>query len=128
VAYSEALAERIRDVLGPREDLREQKMFGGLAFMVGGHMAVGIVGDELMLRLGEEGAEALLGDEHVRPMDFTGRPMKGFVYVGPAATRDARALRKWVAEGVAYARSLPPAARRARRPRPGQRVARARRA
>ena len=111
MAYSEALAERIRDVLGPREDLREQKMFGGLAFMVGGHMAVGIVGDELMLRLGEEGAEALLGDEHVRPMDFTGRPMKGFVFVAPAGIGSEAALERYVGRALAFNATLPPKGR-----------------
>jgi len=74
MAYDDELADRIRDALSHRDDVEERKMFGGLAFMVAGHMAVGIVGAELMVRLGQERAAAALAEEHVRPMDFTGRP------------------------------------------------------
>ena len=111
MAYDETLAARIRDVFGPRTDLREQKMFGGLAFMVGGHMAVGIVGDELMLRLGEEGAETVLGEPHVRPMDFTGRPMTGFVFVAPEGTATDAALKGYVERALAFNSALPPKGR-----------------
>jgi TfoX/Sxy family transcriptional regulator of competence genes len=85
----------------------ERKMFGGLAFLVAGNMACGIVGDDLMLRLGEEGADAALDEPHTRPMDFTGRPMKSMVYVAPAGLAREQELRAWVDRGVAYARSLP---------------------
>ena len=107
MAYDEKLADRVRDVLAGEDGVTERKMFGGLAFMVGGHMACGIVGDDLMLRLGAEGAEQALEHAHVRPMDFTGRPMTGMVYVGPAGVRGG-ALRTWVGRAVAFARSLPP--------------------
>jgi len=107
MAYDEQLAARIRDVLVEEDAVREQKMFGGIAFMVGGHMACGIVGDDLMLRLGAEGAEEALKRPAVRQMDFTGRPMTGMVYVEPAGVRGV-ALRNWVEKAVAYARSLPP--------------------
>ncbi len=106
MAYDERLADRVRDVLDVREGVTERKMFGGLAFMVCCHMACGIVGDELMLRLGAEGAESALERPHVRPMDFTGRPMKGMVFVGPGGLRGA-ALSRWVGRAVGFVESLP---------------------
>ena len=84
MAYDEALAERTRDALTGRESVSERKMFGGLAFMVGGNMACGVIGEDLMVRLEAEDAERALSEKHTRPMDFTGRPMKGFLYVAPA--------------------------------------------
>jgi TfoX/Sxy family transcriptional regulator of competence genes len=107
MAYDEQLAARIRDVLVGADGVREQKMFGGIAFMVAGHMVCGIVGDDLMLRLGPAGAEDALKRPTVRQMDFTGRPMTGMVYVEPAGVRGV-ALRNWVEKAVAYTRSLPP--------------------
>jgi TfoX/Sxy family transcriptional regulator of competence genes len=83
-------------------------MFGGLAFMVAGHMACGIVGDDLMLRLGEDDADAALDEPHTRPMDFTGKPMKSMVYVAPAGTETDPALVAWVKRATAHARTLPP--------------------
>ncbi len=107
MAYDERLADRVRDVLEGDPGVGERKMFGGIAFMVDGHMACGVAGDELMLRLGAEGAEAALRRRHVRPMDFTGRPMKGMVFVAPQGLRGA-ALRRWVEAAAAFARTLPP--------------------
>jgi TfoX/Sxy family transcriptional regulator of competence genes len=107
MAYDEKLADRIRDVLDGAPDVSERKMFGGIAFMVNGHMACGIVRDDLMLRLGAEGAEEALRKEHVREMDFTGRPMTGMVYVAPEGQRGV-ALRNWVERAAGYARALPP--------------------
>jgi TfoX/Sxy family transcriptional regulator of competence genes len=107
MAYDEKLADRIRDVLAGEEGVTERKMFGGIAYMVNGNMACGIVRDDLMLRLGAEAAEKALDRPHVRQMDFTGRPMTGMVYVGPAGVRGV-ALRNWVAKAVTFARSLPP--------------------
>ena len=115
MAYSEALADRMRDALGGRRDVEERKMFGGVAFMVGGHMCVGIVGDTLMVRLAAEDAVALLARPHVRPMDFTGRPMKGFLYVDPPGIRTARQLAGWIERAVACAGTLPPKKPRVRR-------------
>ena len=109
MAYDETLAERVRHALSAEAGVTEREMFGGLALMVDGHMACGIVGDELMLRLGPEGADVALERPHVRPMDFTGRPMTGMVYVEPAGIRGV-ALRNWVGKAVAHARSLPPKA------------------
>jgi TfoX/Sxy family transcriptional regulator of competence genes len=113
MAYDEQLAERIRDIVAGVEGVAERKMFGGLAVLVNGHMACGIVGDDLMLRLGAEGADEALERPHVRQMDFTGRPLTGMVYVSPAGLRGA-ALRGWVELAVAYASSLPPKASRRR--------------
>ena len=84
MAYDERLADRIRAVLADQPDRSERKMFGGLAFMIAGNMACGIVGDDLMLRLGEEGADGALDEPDTRPMDFTGRPLKSMVYVAHA--------------------------------------------
>jgi hypothetical protein len=106
MAYDEALAERVRAELSG-EDVTERKMFGGLAFMVRGHMCCGIVGDELMLRLGADGAERALVHDHVRPMDFTGRPMKGMVFVSIEGLRGG-ALGRWVTSAVEFVGSLPP--------------------
>ena len=83
-------------------------MFGGLAFLVGGHMACGIVGTDLMLRLGEAGADAALDHPHVRPMDFTGRPIRTMVYVARQGIVADSALRRWVERAVEYVRALPP--------------------
>lgn len=107
MAYDEQLAARIRDVLAGEEGVTERKMFGGLAVMVDEHMACGVVGNDLMLRMGEDGSKRALERAHVRPMDFTGRPLKGMVYVSPEGLR-GRALRSWVEKAVAYARALPP--------------------
>lgn len=108
MAYDEALADRVRTVLADRGGVVERKMFGGLAFMVDGHMACGLVGDELMLRLGPDGAEAALEKSHVRPMDFTGRPMSGMVYVSQAGLPDETALSDWVGRSLAFVATLPP--------------------
>ena len=107
MAYDGKLADRVRDVLETEDGVTERKMFGGLAFMVRGHMACGIVGNDLMLRLGAESAEKALERPHVRPMDFTGKPMSGMVYVGPDGLQGA-ALRRWVAKSVALVETLPP--------------------
>jgi TfoX/Sxy family transcriptional regulator of competence genes len=115
MAYSEALADRIRDALGGRRDVEERKMFGGIAFMVGGHMCVGIVDRSLMVRLAAEDAVTLLARPHVRPMDFTGRPMKGFLYVDPPGLTTSRQLTGWIARAVAFGATLPPKKPRARR-------------
>ena len=108
MAYDEGLAERIRDALAGVPEVSERKMFGGIAFMVGGNMAVGVIGTDLMARLGDAGATAALAEEHVRPMDFTGRVSKNMVYVGEQAIADDAALRDWVARCVERAESLPP--------------------
>ena len=99
MAYDEELAERIRGVLRGRAGVEERKMFGGLAFLLGGRMFCGIVKSDLMVRVGPERHEEALKLPHVRPMDFTGRPSRGMVFVAPAALR-SEALRRWVERGV----------------------------
>lgn len=106
--YSEELATRVKEILLEHGDVDERKMFGGIAFMVKGYMCCGIANDDLMLRLGEEGAEVALKDEHVRPMDFTGRPMKGHVFAAPAGLRTEPDLRRHVEAALEFVASLPP--------------------
>jgi TfoX/Sxy family transcriptional regulator of competence genes len=108
VAYDEALAARVRDLLAPREELSEREMFGGIAFMLSGNMAVGVIGDDLMVRLGKDDAERALAEAHVRPMDFTGKPMKTTVYVDPNGTAGDAELASWVDAGADFAALLPP--------------------
>jgi TfoX/Sxy family transcriptional regulator of competence genes len=108
VAYDQALADRVREVLAPRAELTEREMFGGIAFMVAGNMAVGILGEDLMVRLGRDDAERALAEPHVRPMDFTGRPMKTTVYVDADGTASDADLAGWVDAGADFAASLPP--------------------
>ncbi len=107
MAYDEGLAERIRGILNDRRDVSEKKMFGGIAFMIRGHMSVGIVKNDLMVRVGPETYDDLVRRPHARPMDFTGRPMKGFVYAASAGLDEDEDLERWVGHGLRYAVSLP---------------------
>ncbi|MGH2653170.1 MAG: TfoX/Sxy family protein [Actinomycetota bacterium] len=108
MAYSERLASRVREILDEGGDVDERKMFGGLAFMVNGHMCCGVIREDLMLRLGTDGTEQALKEPHVRPMDFTGRPLKGFVFVGPGALRTEARLRHWLRLARDFVDQLPP--------------------
>ena len=107
MAYDEGLAERIRSVLDEQPGVSERRMFGGVAFLVKGHMSVGIVQDKLMVRVGPESYDRVLRERHARRMDFTGRPMKGFVYVVPEGHESDASLEHWVNLGVSYVTSLP---------------------
>lgn len=111
MAFDEALADRVREVLAARSELSERKMFGGIAFMLDGNMAVGIVGDDLMVRLDPADAEQALAEPHTRPMDFTGKPMKNMVYVDAEGTASDESLASWVEAGADFASSLPPKSR-----------------
>lgn len=109
MAYDDTVANRVREALASADaDPVEKKMFGGLAFMVRGHMTVGIVGDELMVRVGKDAHEEALAQPHTREMDFTGKPMTGMVYVGPEGFADYTDLRDWVQRGLDFTSSLPP--------------------
>lgn len=108
MAYNEKLAERVRSALDEYAEISERKMFGGIAFMRGAHMCVGIVGDDLMVRVGPDYFAAALARPNVRPMDFTGRPMKGYVFVEPKGYRTAKLLGDWVQRGALFAATLPP--------------------
>jgi TfoX/Sxy family transcriptional regulator of competence genes len=110
MAFDGQLAERIRTALRGVPDVRERQMFGGIAFLVSGHMACGIVGNDLMVRLGREGTESALAEPHVRPMDFTGRVSSTMVFVDRAGTTSDRALSIWVSRATDHARMLPPKA------------------
>jgi TfoX-like protein len=108
MAYDEALADRVRDLLVDRGMVREQKMFGGLCWMLDGNMACGVLGEDLIVRVGKEAGDEALADPHARPFDFSGRAMKGTVFVGPGGTRSDEELASWVDAGAGYALSLPP--------------------
>ncbi len=106
--YSETLAQRIRTVLADQPGTWERKMFGGVAFMVNGNMCCGVIKDDLMVRVGPDRHEEALALPHVRPRDFTHRPMKGMVYVDPVGVVADAALVEWVQRGLEFALSLPP--------------------
>lgn len=108
MAYSTALAARIAAVLKGRRHTKQQQMFGGVCFLVNGNMCCGVAGERLMVRVGPEEYESALRRSHARPMDLTGRPLKGFIFVMPAGLRGQKALKTWVERGMRYAGSLPP--------------------
>jgi TfoX/Sxy family transcriptional regulator of competence genes len=108
MAYDETLAARARTALAEQYGLSEKHMFGGLSFLLNGNMCCGIVGDKLMVRVGPDAYDAALAKPHTREMDFTGRPLKGMVYVSPDGVRTDSALSAWVRRGTSFAASLPP--------------------
>jgi TfoX/Sxy family transcriptional regulator of competence genes len=110
MAYDEGLATRVRDTIGDRPGLAEKRMFGGLAFLVHGNMACGVRGDDLIVRVAADTADAALEEPGARPFDLTGRPMKGWLLVTADGHAEDDDLRRWVDRGVAYAGSLPPKA------------------
>lgn len=103
--FDEVLADRLRDLLPKAE---ERRMFGGVAFMERGHLVVGVLGDDLIARVGADAAGPALAMDGVRPFDFTGRPMAGWVVVGPDAMQDDQDLEAWVSRCRAFTRTLPP--------------------
>jgi TfoX/Sxy family transcriptional regulator of competence genes len=107
MACDERLVERIRIALDGVAGVTEKRMFGGACFLVNGNMAAGVAGELLMLRLGEAAAAAL-EKPGIREMDFTGKPLKGFVYAEPAAVNTEPRLRRWLELSVAFANTLPP--------------------
>ncbi len=107
MAFDEKLAAQIRTALGDRRDVVEKQMFGGIAFMVRGHMSCGVVGSSLMVRVDPQDAETLLKEPAVRPMDFTGRPMRGFLFVDRPGIANSALLRKWVSRATAHAEAKP---------------------
>ena len=108
MAYDESVAQRVRDAIAGRDGLSERKMFGGLCLMLHGNMFAGVINDELMLRVGADAHDALLSQPGARPMDFTGRPMKGYLYVEPAAFATAEALSSWLGHAIGFVETLPP--------------------
>ncbi|KPK07210.1 MAG: RNA methyltransferase [Betaproteobacteria bacterium SG8_39] len=107
MAYDAALAVRVRTRLARAPGLAERSMFGGLCFLVNGHMCAGIVGDTLMLRVGPERYAEALARPHAREMDFTGRPLKGMIYVDPPGIASGAALGRWLGMAIAFVQSEP---------------------
>ena len=107
MAYDEGVAERIRDVFDGRSDIVEKKMFGGIAFMHSGNMCCGIVDDMLMARVGPDAYEEALNRPHAREMDFTGKSLKGFVYIEAEGFAEDEDLKDWLALCEAFTGSLP---------------------
>ncbi len=107
MAFDEGLAERVRESLSDRLDLSEKKMFGGLCFLLGGNMCCGIVGEELMLRVGPDAYGATLALAHAREMDFTGRALRGMVYIGTDGLTEDSELERWLGIAVDFAGRLP---------------------
>jgi TfoX/Sxy family transcriptional regulator of competence genes len=109
MAYDEHLADRIRELVGGEPEVTEQKMFGGLAFLIGGNMAVAASGQGgVLVRVDPAQSDALVATTNARPMEMRGRPMQGWLRVDPEDVRAKRQLARWVELGTAYARSLPP--------------------
>ncbi len=108
MAYDEELTERIRNSLKGQAGLTEKEMFGGIGFLVHGNMACGVIGDELMVRVGPDRHEEALQAPATRVFDFTGRPSKGWVMVAPAGVESEGDLRSWVEQGVEFALTFPP--------------------
>jgi len=107
MAYDEKLAARVRKVFSGMKDVIERKMFGGIAFMLRGNMCCGVINDLLMARVGAGQYQAALKLPHVRPMDFTGKPMKGYVYVEPGGYQTDEQLKEWVGRCIAFVSTLP---------------------
>jgi len=107
MAYDETVAKRVRAAFGITPEVVEKRMFGGIAFMLRGNMCCGVIGDRLMLRVGPKGYETALFRPHAGAMDFTGRPMKGLVYVEPAGFASPRDLKAWIKWAMEFALSLP---------------------
>lgn len=107
MAYDERVARRVRTALKRYPAAVEKKMFGGLAFMLQGVMCCGVIGDELMIRVGVEEYDNALNQPYTRVMDFTGKPLTGFVYIAPTGFSQPSDLKRWVSLAARFALSLP---------------------
>jgi hypothetical protein len=105
--YDETLVAKIRRRLGRRTNLTEKKMFGGVGFLLSGNICCGAWKEFLILRLGEDAARQVLTEEHTRPFDITGRPMRGWAMVEPPGWQDDRRLRRWIDWAISFATKLP---------------------
>lgn len=112
MAYDEQLAARIRALLRGQRGVTEKKMFGGLAYLANGKMFAGVLKTQLVVRVGPEANDEALKNPHTRPMDFTGRPMKGFIYVDPNGVKTEAQLRHWLMRGNTFVATLPRAKQR----------------
>ena len=107
MAYDEHLAQRVRKLLTKQPGVTERKMFGGIAFMVQGNMCCGVHKADLIVRVGPQQYEQALAEPGARPMDITGRPLKGFVFADASACRNGKTLARWVKRGLGFATALP---------------------
>lgn len=107
MAFDEALAARIRQILARRKTVEEQKMFGCIAFLISGKAAVGVWKDSLIARVGPDGYDDALLEPHVGEFDITGRPMRGWVVVGPGGVGDDEPLNAWIERAVTFVTALP---------------------
>ena len=117
MAYDSKLAERIRAIAGGRKGVTEKEMFGGIAFLLDGKMFIGLAKNQLMVRVGPDRHDEALARPHVRPMDFTGRPMRGYVYVAPAGYANARALSAWIDWSMTFVATVKKKPRKRPKPR-----------
>ena len=108
MAYDGGLAHRVRETLGDRPGLTEKEMFGGLGFMIDGNMCCGVIEDSMIARVGPEAYDDALAEAHARPFDFTGREMRGWVYVDHPGLSSDEGLADWVDRSLAFVESLPP--------------------
>jgi TfoX/Sxy family transcriptional regulator of competence genes len=108
MAYDVDLAVRTREKLGGRSGISEKQMFGGLSFLINGNLVCGVLGDELIVRVGPDRTDALLAEPGTRPFDFTGRPMRGWIVVGQEALQAEEDLLGWVERAFSFASTLPP--------------------
>lgn len=115
MACDERLVERVRVALKGMRDTGERRMFGGVCFTLNGNMTLGVVKDELMVRVGPDRYRDALKRRHARPMDFTGKPMKGYVFVAAPGIKTTSGLTAWTRMGVDYVRTLPRKARKQKR-------------
>ena len=107
MAYDERTAARLRELFIVRNDVVEKKMFGGVCFMVSGCMCCGLTATALMVRVGKDRYQEVLAQPHARPMNFTGRPLIGMVYVDPEGYRTDAGLTRWVQRGLEFVSTLP---------------------
>lgn len=105
--YDDGLAHRIRTILQKRVEVDEREMFGGVGYMLNGNLVCGVQGDALIARVGPDAYETALEKPHAREMDFTGTPMRGFVFVDPAGTASKEALEAWVDRCLDFVNTLP---------------------
>ncbi|HEV8354813.1 MAG TPA: TfoX/Sxy family protein [bacterium] len=107
MAYDSRLAARVRKLIGARRSVAEREQFGGIAFLVNGNVACGIIGDDLLVRVGPERHDEAMKSGDARPFSLTGRPSKGWILVRASGLRSAAALKRWVELGMSFAKSLP---------------------
>jgi hypothetical protein len=119
--YDQTTAGRVRAALAGRRDVVEKHMFGGLTFMVNGQMCCGLTESSFMVRVGPDAYDEALLEAHARPMDFTGRPLKGLIYVDPPGYKTDAQLKKWIALGVAFTTSSKPKRQKPSKPSPAPR-------